>query len=175
MDQERALHQLNNNLKVTGETILKFMWQGYKETAYFTQSINDEKSFVGELEWNKFMASGGEKQIKTFMTSEINLDLLKKELQEYGLGFTFFTNKDGTTSIAYEAKNEAILVHAWENVIKDLTTNPDEFTKRLVKTPENMNISEKIKYYKEAAVSGTKEVTNKVSKAVVGTLKGKEK
>ena len=73
MEQEQTLYKIKDVSKLTGELFLKILF-------YMTETIQDRiqtyqanKTFVGETNWNKFMATDAPKEIKQFRSEEMKL------------------------------------------------------------------------------------------------------
>lgn len=150
MDEERVVGHLGRISLVTGEVALKTLF------VMAAKLLDQPSRFggaglpqvpTGQVSWDAFMASPGAKELKEFLTNEVNLSALKSELAKYGIGFAFRSHSDGTTSLAYDFRNRAIVEKALSNFLAAIRKNPQEFTKQTLKTPKNMTPKEKIAYY----------------------------
>lgn len=163
MEQERTLYKLSDVVKLTGELLLKQM-------AFMVESGRDQyaswsadKHYTGETEWDNFMATSSEKDVKTFLSNEVNLSQLKRYLEEYRIGFTTRNEPNGKVSLAFEVKNHAFVVNAFEQLTRDLTNSEKvrELNQRLLKNPKNMSFEDKLAYYQAKTA---KEIANKAEK-----------
>ncbi|HEL1585353.1 TPA: hypothetical protein TXJ06_002136 [Streptococcus suis] len=148
MDEERVVSQIARISFVSGEVCLKslFLTIGkLAEQSHYSGRVSPV--LAGQTNWDSFLASPGSKELKEFLTNEVNLSALKSELAKYGIGFAFRSHSDGTTSLAYDFRNRAIVEKALSNFLVGIQKNPQEFMKRTLKTPKNMNPKEKIAYY----------------------------
>lgn len=151
MDQERIGMKVADVYKLTGEFVLKAMYYAMEHSASQLRTIQENKAFTEETNWNQFLATKDTKHFETFMTSEINAERLKEYLKGYEVGFAIKDNGNGTSTIAIDAKNVQALEASFKGVINDLT-NPEKAQKlqeNLVKSPKNMTVKEKLSYYKK--------------------------
>lgn len=171
MDQERNMTQITTNAKVVGETLLKLLWLAGNDGKNKITQRRENQVFVGQIPWQKFMATKGTKEVRTFMTSEVNLDKVKKEMEAMGVGFAFHYNADKTqVTMAFNAKDQAFIRDAFEKVVKDVVKDPKGMTERYKMKPENMKPEDKIKLYqpkvKEAGLaSALEKATEKVGRS----------
>lgn len=166
MEQERTIFQVKDASKLTGEMLLKML-------AYMVEYMTDQgqkymkrQRYGGETQWDQFIASDSAKEVRTFLSNEVNLDKLKDYLEEYKIGFATQTLKDNRVMLAFEVKNEALVKEAYEKFLLDLT-NPKEGTKlnqELLKRPENMSFEEKLEYLQKLQDAKIKAVTEKAPK-----------
>ena len=101
------------------------------------------------------------------------MEKLKQYLNQYEVGFAMKENKDGTNTIAIDAKNVQVLQNAFKAVINDLT-NPEKAektSKELTKSPQNMALKEKLTYYKQQTA---KALADKAKSKVTKKIKTKE-
>ena len=150
MEQERTIFQVKDVSKLTGEMLLKML-------AYMVEYMTDQgqkymkrQRYGAETRWNQFMASDSAKEVKTFLSNEVNLDKLKAYLEEYKIGFATQALKDNRVMLAFEVKNKELVKKAYEQFLTDLTS-PQEtknLNQELLKSPENMNLEEKITHFK---------------------------
>lgn len=149
MDQERIGIKVADIYKMTGEMVLKAMYYAMEYSASQLKAFEENKTFTGETNWNKFLATAETKHFETFLTSEINTERLTEYLKGYNVGFTIKENDNGTSTIAIDAKNVKALEESFKGVINDLT-NPEKaqnLQERLVKTTKTMTVKEKLSYY----------------------------
>ncbi|MBZ2021753.1 hypothetical protein [Streptococcus sanguinis] len=150
MEQERTIFQVKDVSKLTGEMLLKML-------AYMVEYMNDQgqrymkrQRYGAETRWNQFMASDSAKEVKTFLNNEVNLDKLKDYLAEYKIGFATQNLKDNRVMLAFEVKNKELVKEAYERFLNNLTSPQDtkKLNQDLLKSPENMNLEEKITHFK---------------------------
>lgn len=163
MEQERVLYKIQDISKFTGELFLKTL-------AFMVESGRDkyagwpvDKHYTGETEWDKFMATSSEKDVKTFLSHEVNLNQVKRYLEDYKIGFTVRDEPNGKVSLAFEVKNHAFVEKAFEQLTRDLT-HPEKVKKvnqRLLKTPKKMSFEERLAYYQAKTA---KEIAQKAEK-----------
>lgn len=151
MDQEHVARKVTDVYKLTGELLLKALYQMMEEVYQRAQDHAANKVFTEKTNWNKFMATSETKHFETFMTSELNSELLEEYLKGYEVGFAVKDNKDGTSTIAIDAKNVKALEESFKGVINDLTDpkKSEKLMNSLVKTPRNMNLEDKLAYHKQ--------------------------
>lgn len=147
MDEERVVAQVTRTGIVTGKFLLKSLYLASKTASTLLSEYRANRVFHGEAEWNAFLATSGKKEIQEFLNNEVNLTAFKKELERYGVGFAFKENGDGTTTLAYHFKNKAIVESALKRVLSDIQKKPQEFVRKVMKTPRNMSPKEKTAYY----------------------------
>lgn len=147
MDEERVVAQVTRTGIVTGEFLLKSLYLASKTASRILSEYRANRVFHGETEWNAFLTTSGKKEIQEFLTNEVNLTALKKELERYGIGFAFKENGDGTTTLLYDFKNQEIVKSALTRILSDIQKNPQEFVRKVMKTPRNMTPKEKTAYY----------------------------
>jgi hypothetical protein len=84
------------------------------------------------------------------LSNEVNLDRLKAYLEEYKIGFATQALKDNRVMLAFEVKNKELVKKAYEQFLTDLTSPQEtkKLTQELLKSPENMNLEEKITHFK---------------------------
>ena len=123
MEQEQTLYKIKDVSKLTGELFLKILF-------YMTETIQDRiqtyqanKTFVGETNWNKFMATDAPKEIKQFRSEEMNLERLKEYLNDYQIGFSVREMPDSTMTLAFETKNKAMVEQAFTFTFDNLVSN----------------------------------------------------
>ena len=73
MNDERIVSQVIHAGKVSGDFLLKTLWLLIEKSSSYVAYRNSNKVYVGDTSWNKFLATSGDKDIKTFLTSELNL------------------------------------------------------------------------------------------------------
>lgn len=173
MDQERIGMKVIDAYKVTGELLLKAIYQLIEEHTMHSQLKQENKTFTSEANWNHFLETKETKHFETFLNSEVNTEKLKQYLNQYEVGFAMKENKDSTNTIAIDAKNVQVLQNAFKAVINDLT-NPEKAektTKELTKSPQNMALKEKLTYYKQQTA---KALADKAKSKVTKKIKTKE-
>lgn len=151
MDQERVAMKIVDVYKFTGEVFLKTLYYAIEASYNTTKNRIENRSFIKETNWNRFMGTSEAKHFQTFLSEEINSERLKSYLEDYGVGFSIKDNKDGTSTIAIDAKNVKALEESFNKVVNDLT-DPQKavaVNKKLIKSPANMTITEKISHYKK--------------------------
>ncbi|HEL0020205.1 TPA: hypothetical protein TT917_001559 [Streptococcus equi subsp. zooepidemicus] len=151
MEQERVAMKVADVYKVTGELILKAMYYAMEETASRLQAHAETKTFTRETNWNRFMATSETKHFETFLNSEVDSERLEDYLKGYEVGFSIKDNRNGTSTIAIDAKNVQALEASFKGVINDLTdpNKAEKLKENLVKSPKNMTVTEKLAYYKK--------------------------
>lgn len=171
MDDERVIRQMGRFGTVTGEVMLKMLFHATNAGLQLYLVKQNNRTFRGEADWFKFIQTSDSKDVKEFLKSEINLDAFKKELKRYGIGFAFKDQGDGKMLFVYHFKDKALVEQALSNVIKQLTHTPKDLSMKLVKTPKNMSVTEKIQYYKKEgqklSQTKTKEAIKPLSQAPV--------
>lgn len=173
MDQERIGMKVIDTYKVTGELVLKAIYQLIEEHTMHSQLKQENKTFNSEANWNHFLETKEMKHFETFLNSEVNTEKLKQYLNQYEVGFAMKENKDGTNTIAIDAKNVQVLENCFKAVINDLT-NPkkaEKTTNDLTKSPQNMALKEKLTYYKQQTA---KALADKAKSKVTKNVKTKE-
>lgn len=172
MDQERVGMKVADVYKMTGEMLLKAMYYAMTESSNLIKNHYENKTYSNEVNWNKFMETKETKHFETFMNSEVNTERLKEYLKGYDVGFSIKDNENGTSTIAIDAKNVQALEASFKGVINDLTdpNKAEQLTNKLLKTPQNMTIQEKLAYYKKqvkAEIKAKDQVKAKTPKKVI--------
>ncbi|WP_161980959.1 DUF3801 domain-containing protein [Streptococcus sp. S784/96/1] len=145
MEQERVVAQVGRSFVVTGEFFLKALYIASTKAADIYRSHHSHISYDKETSWNKFMATVSSKDVKDFLSHQVNLKALKSELERYGIGFAFHHHSDGSVSIAYDFKNKAVVETAFERVIAKITDQPQAVKEALKKPEHEQTLGEKIK------------------------------
>ncbi|WP_249630224.1 DUF3801 domain-containing protein [Streptococcus uberis] len=176
MNQEQMMLKMKDMSKLTGEGLLKallFMLENGRDQLKAHQA---NKSFTGETQWNKIMATNAPKELKQFRSNELNLERLKSYLNERGVAFAFRQQKDGKMEFVFESKNKQIVEEVFKELINDLTDTKkvQNLNKMLLKTPKNMGFEDKLDYYKQRSAQEIKEKLAK-SKSIKAPKKAKEK
>lgn len=151
MDQEQIAMKVIDIYKLSGELLIKSLYYSLEQDYKNVKNYVNNKDFHKQTNWNKFLATKETKHFETFMNSELNSERLKKYLKEYGIGFSIKDNKNGTSTIAIDAKNIKALENSFKGVINDLTdpTKSEKMIQKLTNSPKNMNLKDKITYYKK--------------------------
>ncbi|HEN7064408.1 TPA: DUF3801 domain-containing protein [Streptococcus agalactiae] len=154
MEQEQTLFQLKNIGKGTGEVILKGLLACLEKSKEEGESITNLLSKNGETNWNRFLNSTSEKEIKRFKTSEVNLSNLKEYLKKYGVKFSVKHLEGNEIALAFEAKNRDIIRDAFEKIISDVVKTPEaeksnEVISNLVTDPKALPFEERLNKAKE--------------------------
>lgn len=154
MEQEQTLFQLKNIGKGTGEVILKGLLACLEKSKEEGESITNLLSKNGETNWNRFLNSTSEKEIKRFKTSEVNLSNLKEYLKKYGVKFSVKHLEGNEIALAFEAKNRDIIRDAFEKIVSDVVKTPEaeksnEVISNLVTDPKALPFEERLKKAKE--------------------------
>lgn len=172
MEQEQVAMKVADVYKLTGEFLLKSLYYAIEEgQARFNRHI-ENKTFTDSTNWNQFMATNETKHFETFMNSEVNTERLSDYLKDYGVGFSIKDNGNGTSTIAIDAKNVQALEASFKGVINDLTdpAKSEKLVNKLLKTPKNMTVNEKLAYYKKkvkAEVKAKEQVKTQAPKKVI--------
>ncbi|MCD0064735.1 DUF3801 domain-containing protein [Streptococcus agalactiae] len=154
MEQEQTLFQLKNIGKGTGEVILKGLLACLEKSKEEGESITNLLSKNGETNWNRFLNSTSEKEIKRFKTSEVNLSNLKEYLKKYGVKFSVKHLEGNEIALAFEAKNRDIIRDAFEKIVSDVVKTPEaeksnEVISNLVTDPKALPFEERLNKAKE--------------------------
>ncbi|HEN0272616.1 TPA: DUF3801 domain-containing protein [Streptococcus agalactiae] len=154
MEQEQTLFQLKNIGKGTGEVILKGLLACLEKSKEEGESITNLLSKNGEMNWNRFLNSTSEKEIKRFKTSEVNLSNLKEYLKKYGVKFSVKHLEGNEIALAFEAKNRDIIRDAFEKIVSDVVKTPEaeksnEVISNLVTDPKALPFEERLNKAKE--------------------------
>lgn len=148
MDQERVAMQIKNIFLFTGEFALKALYEGFRAGVDITHEIVSNKTFTSETKWNRLMATADPKDIRTFLSSEINADKLKTYLKQEKVGFSIRNEKNGQSTLLFEAKNKSLIENAFNRLIDDIAKDPKALNDKLLKSPKNMNFQEKLNHFK---------------------------
>lgn len=170
MDQERAGQQLKEFFRLTGELVLKALYQGSHMglEGFQTYLISRrQKAMTGQQDWDEFMASPDHKELKTFFSHELNVEQLTNYFKDYGIAFSLKEQDKGRTLLSFAAKDQSLVIQVFDDLIRDLTT-PDKGEKlnqKLLKTPKNMSLEEKIAYKRRVTKESVKRNKEKAIKA----------
>ena len=93
MEQEQVVAQLGRATLVTGEVILKGLFLVCSKGIEIYQARGENVVFTGETDWNKFMATADTKEVQQLLQNEVNLEAVRKELGQYGIGFLFIPTR----------------------------------------------------------------------------------
>ena len=150
MEQESTLYRFKDGAKLTAEMVLKLLAFIIDYGAEKVKNFQDNRHFSAKTSWNKFMASSNNKEVKTFLASEVNLRQLQAYLKEYKIGFSFRETQDGKVMLAFETKNESMVREAFERVLKDMgdPEKAEKLSQKLLNNPKNMDLQASIKHYK---------------------------
>lgn len=149
MEEERIIMSFGKTGKVGVDFILKTL-------SYFSEALNvslstfQNQSIVGETTWHKLIRSNNKIAIQEMANTEVNLDKLKSELKNYGIGFAFYQKPNSNTVyMAYAVKHENVVAQAVSDVLKEIADNPKSFMNNIKKEPYEQTLNEKLKYYKK--------------------------
>ena len=148
MEQEQVVAQLGRATLVTGEVILKGLFLVCSKGVEIYQARGENVVFTGETDWNKFMATADVKEVQQLLHNEVNLEAVRKELGQYGIGFSFYTHPDGKTTLAFNAKDKGVVEQAFKDVLEGITRDPKGFNDRNLKNGKTTSFEEKLKYFK---------------------------
>lgn len=144
MEQEQVVAQLGRATLVTGEVILKGLFLVGSKAVEIYQAV----VFTGETDWNKFMATADAKEVQQLLHNEVNLEAVRKELGQYGIGFSFYTHPDGKTTLAFNAKDKGAVEQAFKDVLEGITRDPKGFNDRNLKNGKTTSFEEKLQHFK---------------------------
>ncbi|MGT2910679.1 DUF3801 domain-containing protein [Streptococcus cameli] len=181
MNEEIVVQQLFRGSLLAGEVVMKsFYMATVKAHEIHSMRASNHIPFK-ETSWKKMLATAGQKDVQEFMTNYVNLAAFKDELKKYGVGFAFKEQEDGKTLLMYHFKNKAIVERALSDVLLNIQDKPRDFTKKVLKTPKNMTVKEKLAYYQKEAqrlstsktVSKAKGKTTTLNSPVISSKGGK--
>lgn len=149
MEQEQALYKIKDVSKLTGELFVKILFYLSENIQDHFQAHQANRTFTGETNWNKFMATDSSKEIKQFRSEELNLDRLKDYLKDYQIGFSVKDMADGTKTLAFETKNHKLVEQAFSDTLAAVVEPEklEQMSQKLVNTPKNMNAKDRLAYY----------------------------
>ena len=148
MEQEQVVVQLGRATLVTGKVILKGLFLVCSKGIEIYQARGENVVFTGESDWNKFMATADAKEVQQLLHNEVNLEAVRKELGQYGIGFSFYTHSDGKTTLAFNAKDKGVVEQAFKDVLEGITRDPKGFNERNLKNGETTSFEEKLQHFK---------------------------
>ena len=150
MEDERVISLTTRISKSTIEFLLKTLWYGSLKAYEVQKDFRQERRiFQGEIEWNKFMQSLEPVTVHDIKNNQANLGKFKKELEKYGIGFSFYKHPDGeNVSIAFLVKHKEIVEKALNKTIEKMVKK-ENFVDNVKKKPEEKSIKEKLNYYSE--------------------------
>lgn len=162
MEDERVISLTVKLSKAKAMFLFKVLFAGIgKGYELYTDRNLGDRIFSGETEWNKFLSSIDPITIKELENNEVNLEKFKKELEKYGIGFSFYKHADGqTVSLAFYVKHKEIVEKSLSETLENIINNED-FVDKVKKKPEEKTLSEKLNYYKQEE---NKEKTKKEEK-----------
>jgi len=173
MDQERIGMKVADIYKLTGEMLLKSMYYALEESYHKLNHYLENKTYTDKTNWNQFMATKETKHFETFLNSELNSERLEEYLKQYEVGFSIKDNGNGTSTIAIDAKNVQALEASFKGVINDLTdpTKAEKINEKIINSSKNMNLKQKIAYYKQQV---KRDMKSKVNTKTAKKTKAKE-
>lgn len=148
MEQEQVVAQLGRATLVTGEVLLKGLFLVCSKAVEIYQFKGENTHFTGEADWNKFMATADTKEVQQLLQNEVNLEAVRKELGQYGIGFSFYTHPDGKTTLAFNAKDKGVVEQAFKDVLEGITRDPKGFNERNLKNGKTTSFEEKLQHFK---------------------------
>ncbi|MGT2906522.1 DUF3801 domain-containing protein [Streptococcus dentiloxodontae] len=175
MDQEQIARRMLDLGKFTGEVFLKSMLYVANEGKDFARDVIANRRFAGETSWNKLAAAKGQNDIKTFLSSEMNLNQLKKYMKELHIGVAFEKRPDGKVDMLFKAKDRALVEKAFERTVDQLTTPGEgqKLTQRLAKSPQNMSLEDKLaRFQNQSHELAAQAAANKTKSAAKEKTKG---
>ncbi|KXT75176.1 hypothetical protein STRDD10_00412 [Streptococcus sp. DD10] len=149
MEEQQIIVQMGRASMVTGELIFKLLYFAFSKGYEWYKDRGANMQFTGEADWNKFMATADQKEVQKLLSNEVNLEALKRELGQYGIGFSFYTHDGGATTLAFNLKDKSIVEHAFKDLLDGIKRDPVGFNERNLKTEKNRTPEEKLKYYKQ--------------------------
>ncbi|MBF0780593.1 MULTISPECIES: hypothetical protein [unclassified Granulicatella] len=145
MDEEHIVISFGR----TGQIMADFMLKALFLSVDKIMELKGMRTFLGETEWQKFISGADKVDVQDLLTTEVNLDKLKTELERYGIGFAFYKQSESKTLMAYALKHKAIVEKVFSEVIKDIIKEPKKFADSVKKHPHEKTVTEKLKEYKE--------------------------
>lgn len=123
----------------------------------------------GEVNLYKLLARSDPTTV-TFLKQGVDLNKAKEYFKECGLPFAFEKVKDGT-QVYFRVKDSELAKAALSKIFTDMTTQPGETAKQLVKTPGTVTFEEKLEKAQAKQREASEKVVENLSQNV--TMKGK--
>lgn len=148
MEDEQIIYMTARKTALVGEVLLKVILLGAEKLHEKYVDIRlGKRIFSGETEWNKFMESLDDVNIKTLRYHEINLEKYKEALEKYNIGFSFYDHENGKVSFAYYIRQEKILEKITNDFLQKIVKE-DNILDKCKKDINSKTLEEKINYYK---------------------------
>ena len=170
MPQEKAAQTIILKQKATAEALLKALYTLAKELHDQQEYKAAHRTFIGETNFNDFMATKDYKGNYEFINGSLNIDKVKDYLTKRGIGFTTRI-VGGETQLFFDMKNQEVVKNALINAVAEITEDPKGFLNEVLESPtRGMKLQDKISYYEKNVVY--KGITPVIDKQLG---KGKEK
>lgn len=162
MPQEKAAQTIILKQKATAEAILKALYTLAKELHDRQEYKAAHQTFIGETNFNQFMATSEQKASYEFKNSPVKLEKLKTYLTEKGVGFAYKVGME-ETQLIFDMKNTELVKAAAAKVVSEIIEEPEEFLNKVLESPtRGMKLQDKISYYEKNVVyKGTTPVIDK--------------
>lgn len=149
MEDEQVIYMTARKTALVGEVLLKVMLLGAEKLhEKYVDLRLGKRVFSGETEWNKFMESLDEVNIKTLRYNEINLEKYKEALEKYNIGFSFYDHENGKISFAYYIRQEKILEKITNDFLQKIVKD-DNVLNKCKKDISSKTLEDKINYFKQ--------------------------
>ena len=142
MDQERVVGKVRSPFEITGKAFMKMLYligkTWHDKRVWNREHPELRKKFMGEQQWFDLISSNADKNIQTFMNSEVNFDKVNEQFKDLGIVFATKDNRDGSREVAWLSRDDKLAEKAIQKALK-----------QIVDDPKQLKPIEQIKYFKK--------------------------
>jgi hypothetical protein len=149
VDQKEVIHKFTSK---TVTTLNQFIQAIVQLDRFLRERNNAQKGLYGETNLYE-MLNRKDPVVSELLDKKVDLDKLRVYLEEKGLPFAFKETSTGT-ALFFRIKDKTLATQALQNVLKDLTRNPQGFAKKVLKKSNSMTFDEKVAYVKTQNYKG---------------------
>lgn len=153
MDQERVVGKVRSPFEITGKAFMKMLYligkTWHDKRVWNREHPELRKKFMGEQQWFDLISSNADKNIQTFMNSEVNFDKVNEQFKDLGIVFATKDNRDGSREVEWLSRDDKLAEKAIQKALKQIVDDPKKFMTSIQKNPKQLKPIEQIKYFKK--------------------------
>lgn len=151
MEQKEVVHKFLVVGRITVDKLFQILADLSLDGA---QKLLDVRSMQGEVPLYKLLNQEEALTSKFLqLSNEIDIVKLKDYMKGQGLPFAYRKTEGGIT-LFFRIKDQELAKKALKNIYQDAVNNAQEFSKKILKKPGQMNFEERMAYAKHARYKG---------------------
>lgn len=160
MEQKDIVHKIFNPGMLTLERLLYAMTVITGET--LSDWLKSKQQLTGETQLYQLLNSKDKTtSVSLDLKREVDLNKLKTYLKEQGLPFAFQKTETGV-NLFFKVQNQELAKNALNRFYQAAISNAKEFSKMILKRPDQMSFEERIKYTQQKTYQGVIQGMEKV-------------